>query len=192
MATEFIRFGQIPANGKSIVWYRLTLDEQHDINYSLKYTCSTLEDALRENHIDTERKNLWEDGLSVFALDEDGMPRIDNLQQAVSLASRIDDTPYIVTGTQTSTGTDNEPIVKVDAVRTACVNRADLVEKIERVLKEKYQTINDEPMMMSDNRIYCYFNSEKYVVTYQGKEYTDPVEGWNTQLGIYAYRKREA
>ena len=108
-----IRFGEIPKNGKSLNYMKLTPDQRSDV-YEMDH--ANLESEIRyyiENvnswkHVNFDE--LWEAGVSVFE-EENGLPIIRNEKQAKSLKNRIGDTIYMVEGDRVGTGEDGEPLL---------------------------------------------------------------------------------
>lgn len=189
---KYFRFGNIPKNEKSICWFKLSFDQQSDISYALK--CGeSLDDALQAAGVDTE--DVFEIGVSVFRMDADGLPEIQNLQQLVSMVSRIGQTAYTMTGEQVGTGTDAEPLItRIENVTESTATETDLVTKAEKILAENYGKIETEDE--SSDKIYVVDGGYKdfagnlveHSVTYRGKIYTQPKDGWNTKIGYYAFK----
>ena len=108
---KYIRFGAVPKNEKSVNWFKLSLNEQRDVTYDLENGVS-LEDALKNNVKGLDNRDIYENGVSAFKMDSDGLPKIENLQQLVSVAERMDEKLYKISGTNTSKGTDDEPLLQ--------------------------------------------------------------------------------
>ncbi len=192
---KYFRFGKVPESGRSLNWFRLSFREQEDVGYDLKMGDS-LEEALWKAGVDESRDGLLEDGVSVFELDSDGMPKIQNLQQLVSMVSRIGQTAYIMDGVKVGTGTDAEPLIKdIENIMEATVSAADLASKVESVLVENYEKVESNAFSYSD-RLYVEDggykdfagNPVKHSVTYRGKVYFQPKNGWCHKIGYYAFR----
>ena len=178
----YFRFGKIPENEKSLNWFRLSFREQEDVSFALSMG-DDLENALWKARVDEDRDGLFENGVSAFKADEDGMPIIENLQQLVSMAERIGKTAYTMTGEEVGKGTDGEPIVRnVSNVKESSMTAAELEETVVKTLEANYTRI--ENLDYTSGNIYI----TEYGVSYKGREYSNPVDGWNTATGYYAYR----
>lgn len=116
---RYLRFGEIPENGKSVNFLKLTSSQNEDFTYTCEV--SSYEEALAELP-----ENCFEDGLSVFEIDENGMPKLNNLQLVSSMLARLDSKVCEVSGKQVGTGNDGEPLIAVEKV-----------EKKRRISKEK-------------------------------------------------------
>ena len=189
----YFRFGKIPENEKSLNWFRLSFREQEDVSFALSMG-DDLENALWKARVDEDRDGLFENGVSAFKADEDGMPIIENLQQLVSMAERIGKTAYTMTGEEVGKGTDGEPIVRnVSNVKESSMTAAELEETVVKTLEANYTRIK-ELDYISDIYVvdggYKDFagNDVEHSVSFKGRKYFGPVEGWNTATGYYAYR----
>ncbi len=116
---RYLRFGYLPKNGKSINFLKLTNSQNEDFTYSCEV--SSYEEALAELP-----ENCFENGLSVFEIDENGMPKLDSLQLVSSMLARIDSKVFEISGERVGTGNDGEPLIAVEKV-----------EKKRRISKEK-------------------------------------------------------
>ena len=192
----FIRFGIIPSCGKSVNYLKMSFSQNEDFTYYLEDGLSP-EEAL-SLAVGIENVNQYlESGVSVFEKDKDGLPKIDNLQQASSLALRIGKPIYEIRGTVVGVGRDGEPLVNVKEQKELSISDEKLVLKIESVLKKNYSTVKNDEIRSEKPNVYRYtyhyydgFSQEerKYpngtrVVLFNGKEYTNPISGWNDKLG---------
>lgn len=106
---RYLRFGNVPENGKSINFLKLTNSQNEDFTYdceveSYEYAVSKLPEYVFEN------------GVSVFEIDENGLPKLCTLRLVSSMLSRINLPVYEISGKQVGTGNDGEPIIKVEKV----------------------------------------------------------------------------
>ena len=103
---KYIRFGEIPKNEQSINFLKMTIDESESFSWAL--------DALGADAAYSEYvpEKVLENGTSVFKIGKNGMPILENLRQANSLALRIGKPAYIVSGDEVGTGNDGEPLVQ--------------------------------------------------------------------------------
>lgn len=192
---SYIRFGDVPGNEKSLNWFALSFDQQSDVEYELSYGVS-LEEALKRAGVDLNKKGLFEEGVSVFKLDSDGLPKIDNLQQLETMSERIGQKVYTMKGKQRTTGTDNEPVIGgVKGKKEVNISDKKLEDKITSVLKKNYKTAEKATAdygKLSITDGYTDFNGNKvpHSVTYKGVTYTNPVKSWDTRRGYDIYKKR--
>lgn len=103
---KYLRFGEIPPQEKSIDFIKLSLDDNSDFSFFL--SVNAIEDAY--NCIP---ENCYEKGVSVFALDENDNPILDNekLKDDYELRVKRGDRKLIVTGEQVGTGRSGEPLI---------------------------------------------------------------------------------
>ena len=90
-------------------------------------------------------RNRKEIGVSVFRADDNGMPILENAEQAKSLWARLHRRHYLVTGDVVGTGQDGEPLLQnVRVVRRLRLDRNELESLItaafERLYKYKLPT----------------------------------------------------
>ena len=90
-------------------------------------------------------RNKKEIGVSVFKADDNGMPILENAEQAKSLWARLHRRHYLVTGDVVGTGQDGEPLLQnVKVVRRLHLDRSQLENLItatfERLYKYKLPT----------------------------------------------------
>lgn len=90
-------------------------------------------------------RNRKEKGVSVFRADENGMPILENAEQAKSLWARLHRRHYLVTGDVVGTGQDGEPLLQnVKVIRRLHLDRSQLENLItatfERLFEFKLKT----------------------------------------------------
>ena len=192
---SYIRFGDVPGNEKSLNWFALSYDQQSDVEYELSFGAS-LEDALKRAGVDLNKKGLFEEGVSVFKADSDGLPKIENLQQLETMSDRIGQKVFTMNGKQKTTGTDNEPVIgNVKGKKEVSISDKRLEDKIVSVLKKNYKTAKKATADyggLSITNGYTDYNGNvvPHSVTYKGMTYTNPVKSWNTRRGYDVYKKR--
>ena len=102
---KYLRFGEIPKNEKSVNFLKLSVAEREDFSWTLE-NCG----------IDAAIKNVsacaFENGVSVFEMGADGLPVIHGMKEAYSLAGRIGEKIYQLSGDEIGRGNDGEPIIK--------------------------------------------------------------------------------
>lgn len=81
-------------------------------------------------------RNRKEIGVSVFRADDNGMPILDNAEQAKSLWARLHRRHYLVTGEVVGVGQDGEPLLQnVRVVRRLRLDR----ERLEKMITEAFE-----------------------------------------------------
>lgn len=140
---KYIRFGSIPTSGRSLNYIKLTADQRRDFS-DLLDDGRTPEEAYK---IAREYYNGWnniniddilENGISAFNADENGLPVIQNMTQAQSLAVRIDKQAYILTGEESGTGQDGEPLLVNVAAKEVDIPIDSLINVIINFLSSVY------------------------------------------------------
>lgn len=191
----YIRFGKMPSSCHSINFNRLN-NRENETFTDLLNSGYTLEQALIEAVGSERASKVVEDGVSVFETDTDGFPKIENLQQAMSLVSRIGRETFRCTGKEVGIGHDDEPLIIPETSEKITFSSDDLIEKIENVLRANYKRIiNTDPAYTASiphiyqftytdwtGKEHRYEDGTKYVF-FKGKEYSDPVESWNEKTG---------
>lgn len=161
---RYIRFGEIPADGRSINYFKLTFEQQNNLDY---------------NEYPDEAKEC---GLSVFDIVDD-MPLLDNLQLITTLHARVRDNykAYIVSGDIVGYGNDGEPLLSnVKIVSDYIYQKEELYEYIISVLKTKYQQFEKRA---ENNEFMGTFSFPKKTLVCNDYEFWNPVEGFDTRLG---------
>lgn len=102
----YLRFGEIPQGEKSIDFIKLSLDDNSDFSYFLSigninaaYNCIP--------------SNCYEKGVSVFELDEDRKPILnnENLKRDYEFRVNRGDKMLFVTGEEVGRGRSGEPLI---------------------------------------------------------------------------------
>lgn len=200
---DYIRFGEVPEGGKSVNFNKLSGRQNEDLTDNMRYGGMSVEKAL-EAVVGRENMDTYlEDGVSVFEQDKDGYPKIENLQQAMSLAGRLDKSVYVVDGNELTLGQDDEPVISVNGSTKVDVPKENLIAKIERVLSENYRDVRTVGDSENNPEIHeftyrnwlgkadaPYKDGTKYI-SFNGKDYADPVDSWNTETGSGRKRKKK-
>lgn len=179
-STRYVRFGDY--SDYSINYLSLSLKENEDLSYLIDTGVPMLE-AIARSVDDYENRNIFEDGVSVFTADKNGMPIIENAQQLNSLIQRIGAKAYLVSGKKAGSGTDNEPIIK-NAKKVDSLSKSDIEKHIERTLSDKYETVKSAGN--ADN-----FVGNDFVV-FNGKRYSKPIKSWNTKQGADVFKQKDS
>lgn len=103
---KYLRFGEIPENEQSTNFIKMTFDENEKFTWALQTLGA---DTAFSKYVP---ENAKEPGVSVFEMGKDGMPVLHNMRQALSLASRIGNKIYELSGDQAGRGNDGEPLIK--------------------------------------------------------------------------------
>lgn len=123
----------------------------------------------------------YEDGISVFALDNNGVPVIDNLQLVEDLTGRADLIATIVTGDRIGTGFDGEPLIaNAKYIRKASID----IESIATAALDN--GFADKEIIYKDNDLLgIYWDNDKQqdYYTYNGTKYTNPINGFDVRMG---------
>lgn len=155
-----------------------TIDFQPDDGRTHYLRLGALPEGNSYNHIMEEP----EEGVSVFALDEDGNPIVDNLQLIADLTIRYYKTATIVTGDRVGTGFDGEPLIK--NVKTISIVDVDTTAVATKVLEANFKTKNNDADDPADHLRLFYRRDVKQMAYYlDGVEYLDPVEGFDVRMG---------
>ena len=202
---HYLRFGEIPESGKSVNFLKMGLRRSEDFNY-----CMSIGDI--EGAFECVPEDAFEEGISVFSIDKNGMPELSNLQLACSMLSRIDDAIYEVTGEEIDTGNDGEPILKdTKIVKRRRIRKEKLFDHVLSVLISNFRSCEFNEIEDCDsNKIYRFYRElavnkatgEKVVAIaapddgnwvrmpgfneycFKGWTFSDPVPGFCVDLGI--------
>ena len=103
MEKTYIRLGEIPADGRSVNFLKMTSRQKDAFHYA------DIEGADTRADIPEECK---EGRVSVFEIGKDGMPVFENLRQVSSFCCRYgSEKIYEVTGEEVGSGQDGEPLL---------------------------------------------------------------------------------
>ncbi|MGN0345918.1 MAG: hypothetical protein ACI4DU_01400 [Lachnospiraceae bacterium] len=202
---KYLRLGEIPESGRSINFLKLTFEQNEDFTHDLD--CGNVKQAFS-----SIPEYAYEDGLSVFDMDNDGMPVLSNLQLVSSLLARINEVAYIVTGEEIKKGNDGEPLIKLeknDGVKD--IDKDMLIEYVLSVLKHNF---SDKSYKSEDdhgsNKLFHFFAEYKVnkktgeklsrwaktkgkdweilpgvdEYTFNGWTFSNPVDGFDAKLGM--------
>lgn len=171
---RYLRFGEIPANGKSINFLKLGNDRNDRFSEELRmgYVKEAFENIPEE---------CFEKGVSVFDMDENGMPVADTMRLLMSLSSRIDDAIYEVSGDEVDRGNDGEPLVKVEKIeKKRRISKEKLIRHIISVMCKSFKSVEKIEDRVEDNveAIYHYWCEEKVnTLTGEKKSVYEHTEG---------------
>ena len=189
--SEYIRFGKVPANERSIDWMALPYNKQDDIlQYMQEHNVSASEAVM---HFYKNPDKYLEKGVSVFKADSDGLPLIENYQQLRTLFGNTmgifneGHKPYkmySLDADMVGTGRDAEPIVSgTKNVKEHTITK-DMVSKLyAKALGNNYQTQVDVSKSQDFKIQYAlshgtdkspYSPDDGKTVYYKGKQYTNP------------------
>lgn len=131
-------------------------------------------------------------GVSVFEIDANGLPRLDNLQLASTLSVLLENgsKAYNVKGKEIAKGNDGEPLIgstKNEALKQ--IRKTEYVNHIINTLKKNYVNVSGK---RNDDKgtINTFWNEAgEEVVTYKGLTFKNPRKGFNTNLGYSGTNK---
>lgn len=175
---QYIRFGEVPQNEKSVNFLKLTFDQQDDFSFA----CDMVgyDEAVKRLP-----ESCFEPGISAFEA-VDGMPDLLNMRLVSSLSNRLEDSAYLVEGEEVGRGNDGEPLLKnVKIIRKLEYTEEQLSEHILDVLRENFQNIQKEKYC--SRRLYTSWSDALgYVHSFGKWSFSNPVAGFDEKTG---YRK---
>lgn len=179
---KYLRFGEIPQNGKSINFFKMTNQQNEDFTFALKMR--DLEEAY-ENVPD----DAYEAGLSVFKIDANGLPEIKNMRLIVSLCARLDEPVYIVTGKEIGLGNDKEPLVLCESVEPVEIEKEKLLKQVLDSLKTGFKNHSFKAEdNFGSNQVFEFLVGEKSEFCFDGWTFSDPVSGFDASTGVAGRR----
>ena len=167
---KYLRFGKVPENGRSINWLALTPGQREDLTGSENPAKDIL--TYKRFARSWSRVNLdevFEAGVSCFR-QEDGLPVVTTIAEAISLAARIDGHMgdlFQVTGEEVGIGTDGEPLVKVESSERIMYDKNELVFCLIEQLKNHFEEVSGEVELTSSDSLNHFFTDGEYY-TYKG------------------------
>ena len=120
-----------------------------------------------------------EQGASVFELDLNGKPVLNNLQLVDSFSGRREMTAFIVTGEEVGTGQDCEPLLKnVEYIEKVSI---DFTKITLETLKANFETIEGEYKETTGTMNVFHLNGLE--VTFEGFTFSNAKENFETKMG---------
>lgn len=202
---RYLRFGEIPKDGKSVNFLKLTSSQNEDFAYACEV-------GLCEEALADIPEDAFEAGLSVFGMDENGLPKLGNLQLVSSMLARIDAKVYEVSGEQVGTGNDGEPLIEVEKVeKRHRISREKLISHAISTLCKNFKNAEfNRNADVSDCHLHSFYVEQKINVktgekvgvwadvegnewvrmppyteyTACGWTFSNPVDGFDVNLGI--------
>ena len=172
-----MRFGKIPPSGKSINFFKMTNEENENFTYALEI--GEIEQAF-----EMVPEDAFETGLSVFDVNDNGMPELPNMQLITSLLGRLDDTVYIVSGEEIERGNDGEPLIVFDKIECEkAIDKKEMLDYVITLLKsnfENYEYIEEENY--NSNQVF-YFNVNGGEWCFNGWTFRNPKNGFDATIG---------
>lgn len=202
---KYLRFGEIPASGKSINFLKMTYEQQAEYTYFA-------ENGDYDHAFEIVPEDAFEAGLSVFEKGKNGMPVLPNLQSVTTLLARLDCVIWEVSGDEIARGNDGEPLitnVKIEKKRR--IRKAELVDLALSTLLANFKNVEySEERNCNDNtllsfcveqkvnmrtgekiNIYADVDGKDWVkmpsrmeYTFNGWTFSDPVENFDVKQGI--------
>lgn len=173
---QYIRFGEVPQNEKSVNFLKLTFDQQDDFSFA----CDMVgyDEAVKRLP-----ESCFEPGISAFEA-VDGMPALLNMRLVSSLSNRLEDSAYLVEGEEVGRGNDGEPLLKnVKITRRLEYTEEQLSEYILGVLREKFQNVQKEKYC--SRRIQASWSDALgcHVHSFGKWSFSNPVAGFDEKTG---------
>ena len=172
---KYLRFGEIPKNEKSINFMKLNFQQQEDFSYFRKN--NDIEKAL-----ELIPGDAFEDGISVFEMDENGMPILNNLNLIKSFLSRFQkEKAFEVSGAVAGFGIDNEPLLKnVEVLKNRRLNKEKCIMHVLKILISNFKYCEKVKNASDDLVVYEFVTREKInVVTGEKVHYLSDVANPN-------------
>lgn len=171
---RYIRFGEIPQKGQSVNFIKLNYKEREDFSWYLEHN------RIKEAYENVPQK-AFEKGISVFEMDKNGMPIINNIELAKDLAGRMDDkiNIYEVTGIIVGTGDNKEPLLSdIKVVKKRRIKKEKIIKHILKYLASHFRYVENigKGYNFSDIRQYGE-NSQVNIVTGEKADYCINVNG---------------
>lgn len=182
---KYVRFGEIPTGG-SINYTKLTGDQREDIR-DLINGGLTPEDAIKTakslfnswKNVDVD--DVLEKGVSVFKADKNGMPVIENMEQAKSLATRLDGrSMFSMSGTVSGTGQDGEPVLSDAKGKKVNYNVTKMENHLIDTLKKNFSEVKGKKDNNGGRDIQKFYdnNTGQTYYVYKGYEFRKPKKGF--------------
>ena len=129
---KFLRFGEIPETGKSVNFLKMSFSQVEDFTFFC-------ENGDMIQAYDCVPEDAYEVGLSVFEIDKNGMPVLENLKLITSLLTRINDKIYLVEGNEVGRGHDGEPLISdVLIIKIRRIKKETLLDYILEILLKNF------------------------------------------------------
>ena len=175
----FIRFGEIPTNEKSINFFKVTNSQNSDFAFAI--SIGEIETAFSFIPSDA-----FEDGVSVFKVDDCENIKLDNMRLISSLANRIgvNEKCYLVDGDVVGIGNDGEPLINnIKIVKEIDLSEKTLSEFVFNKLSEVFEFASGERNETDVTFIYSVMSNEKEV-TFNNVCFKGETQEFNYNLGI--------
>ena len=153
---RYLRYGELSPNGRSINFLNLNISQNKDFAYDL-------ENYGIEKAYENIPEKAFESGISVFEMDEDGLPYLPHLQMIHSLLSRLDHPVYEVSGIECGRGMDSEPLLKdVKIEKRRRIKTEKIIDKITRIFLKNFK------VALFDDKDPTWINPESRNIVFDG------------------------
>ena len=164
---EYLRFGAIPKNGKSVNFLKLTNEQSENFTFFIEigdidYAYESVPDS------------ALEDGVSCFSI-VDGLPELSNIRLASALAVRLNEPVYLVTGNVVSYGRDGEPLISVDSFKEISIDKDTLISYLMDSLKNHYKVVQANNCDSLFDRVYRFASGDSFYYSFGGYDFYSPV-----------------
>lgn len=175
---KFLRLGEIPKNGKSVNFLKMTNDQVD--NFSFCAEMGDMEQAYEYVPVDA-----FEPGLSVFRISQDGFPVIENMRQVFSMCARLEESMYFVTGEEIGEGNDGEPLINVESMEPIVSIKEWLSDNIQVTLRRNFLNASyDKTADLGNDEIHVFCTKGFEEFCFNGWTFSSPVPGFDVSTGI--------
>lgn len=188
ITTRFLRFGDWHKEEKSVNFIKTRLDICEDYTYLLEN--GDIDMALNLKGL------KFEDGVSVFKMHENGLPVINNINLASSLALRVSCPVWELEGDIIGIGIDGEPLIKnIKVIKKRRIKKDTLVKHIiKNLVLSSYHidyTDFDKKKMLDYDKlnIFQFYHTKKInILTGKEVDYLFDESFFNEDWARYEYK----
>lgn len=188
---RYLRFGEIPRSERSINFLKLTMDQVDAFSDALDL-------AGYDAAIESVPDDAFEVGVSAFEIGEDGLVVLANLRNIAEFCTRIcqEEPAYVVTSEEAGHGNGGEPLLRhVTVLEHVEIDKRAAQEYAIEIMKKSFRTAIYEGGPCN-GEVYVHYPIDPERPSAQAKEETylcgwkfeEPVEGFDTSLGIQGRR----
>lgn len=191
---RYVRFGEIPAEEESANFLSLSRDQNERVSYYMRQGMTPRE-ALEKAGINPKGK--FENGVSSFFLDDEGLPRLETASQLrtfywhtyMRVGTDKEEAMFSYNGSQSGIGTDGEPIVKgLQSARQYKLTPDKVKRTYEKTFDKNYG--KKTAMTETEKQMYPYHLefpmyegglADSSVAFYDGYKYEEPIESFGAK-----------
>ena len=200
---KYLRFGEIPKNGKSVNFLKMSFSQGEDFTFFC-------ENGDMEQAYERVPEDAYEAGVSVFKMNENRLPVLNNLQLINSLLGRINEPVYEILGKEIATGQDGEPVVTdFEIIKKRRIKKECLLDYVLEILLKNFKSAHyDKSAATQDEKVFHFYaeykvnkvtgekiskwektSGDEWVnvppvdeYVFRGWTFSNPVEGFNVRL----------